>query len=66
VPDGKGSSARHETMNEGIEIRVEPDETATLQAAADVLIERLPQPPTGVYPICFLAFEKWPLFWQEN
>jgi hypothetical protein len=53
-------------MNEGIEIHVEPDEAAALPAAADVLIESLHQTPAGVYPACFLAFEKWPLFWQEN
>ena len=39
MPDDKGGSDRRDMMNAGIEIRVEPDETAALQAAADVLME---------------------------
>jgi len=53
VPDDKGSSDRRETMNEGIEIRVEPDETAALPAASDVLIESQPSQRPAFSPFAF-------------
>ncbi len=39
MPDNKGSRDRREAVKKGVEIRVEPDEAAALQATADVLRE---------------------------
>ncbi len=39
MPDDPGSGDRREAVKTGVEIRVEPDEAAALQAAADVFRE---------------------------